>query len=195
MTRTSTRVTSSATRMITPGGWASMLLGGGDPRRVEVCFDFQDQLCLGFTATMSAFNMSEEDRIAMAHDLRRSVRELRDRGLVVAAKWSVQLQTSFALAHAQGVRAADGYTQAVPFTTSHTLLAPSTAPSRAPDITRSPRQIFHRRLLASARAIRFKHSWSVSPADEPWRGIGGRGGPLGRRRVSAGKELLRDEGV
>jgi hypothetical protein len=62
-------------------------LGGGDPRRVWYCFDFQLNSRTATLAIMSAFNMSEEDKIAMAHDLRRAVRELRDRGLVVAAKW------------------------------------------------------------------------------------------------------------
>lgn len=78
-------------------------LGGGDPRRVEPCFDFQDQSGLPYAAIMSAFSMSDEDKIAMAHDLRRSVRELRDRGLVVASKWSVWLLILEHFAHRQGV--------------------------------------------------------------------------------------------
>jgi anaphase-promoting complex subunit 8 len=32
-------------------------------------------------------NVSPAEKVHMAHDLRTTVRELRDRGLVVAAKW------------------------------------------------------------------------------------------------------------
>ncbi|KAK8865749.1 hypothetical protein IAR55_000896 [Kwoniella newhampshirensis] len=40
---------------------------------------------------MSGSSMSPDAKIQMAHDLRRSIRELRDRGLMVAAKWASEL--------------------------------------------------------------------------------------------------------
>ncbi|WWC58343.1 uncharacterized protein I303_100883 [Kwoniella dejecticola CBS 10117] len=40
---------------------------------------------------MPSSTMSPDAKIQMAHDLRRSIRELRDRGLMVSAKWSSEL--------------------------------------------------------------------------------------------------------
>ncbi|WWD09188.1 hypothetical protein V865_007310 [Kwoniella europaea PYCC6329] len=40
---------------------------------------------------MPGSTMSHDAKIQMAHDLRRSIRELRDRGLMVSAKWSSEL--------------------------------------------------------------------------------------------------------
>lgn len=34
---------------------------------------------------------TEAEKVQMAYDLRQSIKELRDRGLLVAAKWSVHL--------------------------------------------------------------------------------------------------------
>ena len=40
---------------------------------------------------MSSDTLSPADKIKIAHDLRQTIRELRDRGLLVAAKWCATL--------------------------------------------------------------------------------------------------------
>jgi hypothetical protein len=50
------------------------------------------QITRGRSDEMVSSSLNDEDKVRIAHELRQTVRELRDRGLLVSAKWSA---TSF----------------------------------------------------------------------------------------------------
>ena len=64
------------------------VFGGGGPRRVALISCTTSRSALLFSS-MTSIHMSHAEKAKMAHELRRTIRELKDRGLIVAAKWSV----------------------------------------------------------------------------------------------------------
>jgi len=50
---------------------------------------------LHIITNMTTIHLSHAEKAKMAHELRRTIRELKDRGLIVAAKWSVDLLMAF----------------------------------------------------------------------------------------------------